>query len=218
MMREKIFSEKVGPLRKYEVLKPEEKIIEDWVKGVSEIYEALNNGEVEELENLMRGGNYKMSVKDVLKKQNLASLNEEQKILLATTLWTYREQNAWRGKGWKEKLPYLWRFAKGGEVDMSQFVKKEWVPNCIDSALLVHVLAEKMGVSGSVKRVGEHHRYWQSDAGDVVDVWWGYRRGGVFTDQEEYQTRAKEKQSKDKEKHSCGSRWEGESGGSAGKE
>lgn len=152
---------------------------------------------MESLGALAMSEDFKPHAEKVYKILESEGLDEEDKTLLAISLWILREQDKWK---WRTISKVL----KGGTFSLSSFVQKKGLPSCLDSVVLTKRMAESFQIIGQVKLAepDKHqfsHRYFQSESGKIVDVWWGRRnRGGLFQKEEDYEEK------KNMAKHLCG--------------
>ncbi|OGH93662.1 MAG: hypothetical protein A2538_00455 [Candidatus Magasanikbacteria bacterium RIFOXYD2_FULL_41_14] len=195
--RQIIHEEKIGR-RDYMITGEEREVVNGWLEKIGEIKQMLDIGNIEELAKLADDGEYHRDVKQIVAELEQEGLDEEDKILLSISLWLLKEQRK-DAKRW----PIVKRFLKGGEFKLASFLDKEWVPNCLDSTVLIKVLAEQFGVDGQVKTIKSPagkfaHRYFGSNSGKFVDIWWGYDRAGLFQDEKKFKETLK------RDRHYCG--------------
>ncbi len=206
-MRE-VFSEKIG-LRDYKVSVEDEKVLEEWHKQIEEILTAISvehiNREVlnnivrsdREFQQLLKDGKFKRNLDWVFEQLEQSNLDEEDKKLLAIGLWFDRE------KGMFKFTPLIKRLLVGTNYKMEDVVKKWGLPDCINSAVVTQEMAQQFGVDGAVEAQDNNrfgHRYFKSNSGKVVDVWWGGNRAGLFQSVDDFQ---KNKSEFGKQKHAC---------------
>ncbi len=177
-----IYEAHFGP-RKYQLKIGDKAEIEKWKNEIHKIHEYLLDDDKDGLKNFMKGGRYRRDVKKILEIQESEGLDEEGKKLLSISLWIMKNQSDWRGF-----LAAGFKLIKGGMKTLDHYLKNVDSPSCLDAAILVEFLTEIYGIKGVVKKVAGRysHWYWESETGKVVDIWWGYSRGGLYLHKETY--------------------------------
>ena len=192
--REKVLHrERIG-VREYVITGESPEVMEKWHGQIQEIVDALNKRDLDKLVELMQSGKYQIDnqkITEILEQE----INDEESLnLFGIALWILREQDKWAGH---RKI--VTKMLKGGEYSLSSFLEAGGKPWCLESTVLAKTMAENFGIKGEIKRAPIMHRYFQAASGKILDVWWGYRRGGVFQNEQQW------KEGKVvKEKHPCG--------------
>ena len=157
--------------------------IESWKKEIAQLHEAIVDGDFDRLKDLMAGGRYKRDISRVMEIQTRENIDDEGRKLLAIALLLMKHQSDWRGfcsAGWK--------LIKGGVKKLDDYFDEVNSPSCLDAAVMIEYLTELHGMEGKIKRVAGRysHWYWESISGKVIDIWWGYGRGGLYNNNEKY--------------------------------
>jgi hypothetical protein len=175
-----VFEATFGP-RKYKIKVGDKAQIEKWKDEITELHAAIKSGDLEKLEKLMKDGRYKKSIEKVMELQKKEGLDEEGEKLLAISLLIMKRQSDWKGL-----FAAGMKLVKGGIRDLDRYFENIDSPSCLDAAVLVEYLTEIHNIKGVITRLAGRytHWYWQSETGKVVDIWWGYGRGGLYMDQE----------------------------------
>lgn len=187
--------EKIG-FRDYVITDEEREVIEEWASQIQELRDLIDRSDKEGLTELAKRENSQPYINKVLEKLEIEGLDEEDKTLLAIGLWIQREQDKWR------KWRVIVKVLKGGTFSLSSFLQDKGKPSCLDSSVLAQRMAENFHIAGQVELSQPEnqfsHRYFRSQSGKVVDVWWGWRRGGLFQNEDEFEKKKK------MAKHLCG--------------
>jgi len=180
----------------YVITDEEREVIEEWASQIQELRDLIDSGDKDGLAELAKRENSRLYIGKFLEKLETEGLDEEDKTLLSIGLWIQREQDKWR------KWGVIIKVLKGGTFNLSSFLENKGKSSCLDSSILVKRMAEHFHIAGQVELTNQKnpfsHRYFQSQSGKVVDVWWGWRRGGLFQNNEEF------KKKKKMAKHLCG--------------
>ncbi len=185
--------ERIG-VREYVITGESPEVMEKWHGQIQEIVDALNKRDLDKLVELMQGGKYQIDNQKITEILEQEINDEESRNLFGIALWILREQDKWAGH---RKI--VTKMLKGGEYSLSSFLEAGGKPWCLESTVLAKTMAENFGIKGEIKRAPIMHRYFQAASGKILDVWWGYRRGGVFQNEQQW------KEGKVvKEKHPCG--------------
>ncbi len=171
-----IFETNLGP-QKYQLKIGDRATVESWKMEISLLHQAIIEQDWERLQELMANGRYKRDIMKVMAIQQKENLDEEGKKLLAIALLLMKHQSDWRGF-----VSAGWKLIKGGVKNLDHYFDNNNSPSCLDAAVMVEYLTELFGVSGKVRRVAGRysHWFWESESGKVIDIWWGYGRGGVY--------------------------------------
>ena len=187
----------------------EEKVLEEWHKQIEEILAAISAEHIDrdalnntvrsdrEFKQLLKDGKFKRNLDWVFEQLEQAKLDEEDKKLLAIGLWFDRE------KGIFKFTPLIKRLLAGTNYKMEDVVRKWGLPDCINSSVAIQEMAKQFGVDGVVAMPNNNrfeHRYFKSNSGKIVDVWWGGTRAGLFKSVDDFQ---QNKSEFGKEKHKC---------------
>jgi len=118
----------------------------------------------------------------LLEKRNGQKLDKEEINLLAISLWMMQHMD------YNGPVDFYMTGAKlllGGQRKMADLLTGKKIGNCLDAAQFVDLMAKQFGISGQIKKI-RSHRYFQvaGGSGNVVDIWWGLARGGLFSEQE----------------------------------
>lgn len=182
-------------LGEYTITGESPEVMEKWHQQIQEIVDALQSRDLDKLTELMQGGKYKPNYEKIMEILWREVKNDKESLtLLGIALWILREQDKWAGH---RKI--VTKMLKGGEYSLSSFLETGGKPWCLESSVLAKTMAENFGIKGEVKKAPIMHRYFQADSGKILDVWWGYRRGGIFQNHQQWK-----EGKKIREEHPCG--------------
>lgn len=172
-----------GP-RPYLITENHPEFTRQWVKEIRELFRALKKNDWERAQKLLQGGNFHKKVADVYGSLEREGLVGDRHLILASVgLWVQKNQDKWVGT-----MVVVRRIVKGGSFDLTEFLKPGGQPSCLDTAVLVEVLARGCGIEGMVRKTPSPygHRYYQAETGEVVDCLWGSWRAGLFRDEGDF--------------------------------
>lgn len=185
--------ERIG-FREYVITGEAPEVMEKWHGQILEIIGALQNRDLDKLLELMQSGKYKLDLQKITEIIGQEIKDQEGLDLLGISLWILREKDKYAGN-WKITKKML----KGGKYSLSEFLATGGEPWCLETTVLARALAENFGIKGEIKRAPIGHRYFRSNSGKIIDIWWGFRHAGVFQNDQQW------KENKViKEKHPCG--------------
>jgi hypothetical protein len=182
--------------RDYVIFDEKPEIIEEWVTQIREIRDAINKHNMENLDMVTRRENHQSHASKVYEILEKEGLDEEDKTLLAIGLWIQREQDKWSNRR------IIAKTIIGGTHGLSSFLRNKGKSTCLDLSVLTKRMAENFHIAGDVEfsqldgRIP--HRYFRSNSGKIVDIWLGWKRGGLFQNEKKFEE--KEEMSK----HLCG--------------
>lgn len=184
-----LFEKRLG-IRKYSIEDETPEVIAKWIEQIQEIHAALVRGDEESLMELMQGTKYEKNVSTVSALLETENLDEEDKKLLALGLWLLKDMKKWQEGQVRKKVLLGGKFSVGAHLESQNGF------NCIDSSVLIDRVAPELGITGSVKKARiknpYSHRYYETDSGKILDVWWGYQRGGLFQRRDDFEKRREE--------------------------
>ena len=190
-----LYRERIS-FRDYVIFDEKPEVIEKWTAQIQEILDAIDKHNLQDLEKLTERHDrrsYAVEVCETLKEEGL---DEEDKTLLAIGLWIQREQDKWSNRR------IIAKTIIGGTHGLSSFLRNKGKSTCLDLSVLTKRMAENFHIAGDVEfsqlegRVP--HRYFRSNSGKIVDIWLGWKRGGLFQNEKKFEE--KEEMSK----HLCG--------------
>jgi len=184
MNAENLYARKFG-LNEYRIPPEEREKLDEWKEQAQAIIDILlvepfdqENVKAE----LNAKGIFSSVLDSALSRVNSENYDLNKGKLLAIGLWIDSVKGQWR---W---ISSVMKVALGGEHKLSQALKGTGSANCIDTAVMTQVMCQEFGIAGEVKTLSEKtpHHYFIAETGEVVDIWKGKQRGGLYLDYTDY--------------------------------
>lgn len=176
-----VFSDRKG-LRKYQIVRAPQEMINQWKAGVDEFVAAITTKDGPKLKELMQNNGREIgdvyAVHDMITDEHLDDIDIK---LLAIGLFVLREKSPWSLT--RTRLKVL----LGGNIKMESTFDPDGCANCYDVAAVVKELAKTYGIEGNLHGKHWEHAHFETVDGKVSDPMYGYKRGGLFQTREKFE-------------------------------